>query len=160
MFFLLNWSRLLNFSLKSGNYWLSSGLELLALSLSAVSSIFKHSKSRKLSKIKILDFFLQNQPHFAYLRHPHRWLVVVKWLKAISTIIICNINHIQPAKVEKIDKVIIFENWRKMTKSGTQGPIGRAKFSNFDFDHFFSRIEPFWVILSKKNFFEKFVEND
>ena len=45
-----------------------------------------------------------------------------------------------------------------MTKSGTQGPIGRAKFSNFDFDHFFLRIEPFWVILSKKKFFEKFVE--
>ena len=45
-----------------------------------------------------------------------------------------------------------------MTKSGTQGPIGRAKFSNFDFDHFFSRIEPFWVILSKKKFFEKIFE--
>ena len=34
-------------------------------------------------------------------------------------------------------------------------PDLRAKFSNFDFDHFFSRIEPFWVILSKKIFFEK-----
>ena len=42
-----------------------------------------------------------------------------------------------------------------MTKSGTQGPIGRAKFTNFDFDHFFSRIEAFWVILSKKNYFWK-----
>ena len=78
-----------------------------------------------------------------------------KWFIAISTIIICNIRHIQSAKVEKIDKIFIFENRQKMTKSGTQGSIGRAKFSNFDFDHFFSRIEPFWVILSKKNFFRK-----
>ena len=45
-----------------------------------------------------------------------------------------------------------------MTKSGTQGPNGRAKFSNFDFDHFFPRIEPFWVILSKKKIFEKILE--
>ena len=45
-----------------------------------------------------------------------------------------------------------------MTKSGTQGPNGRAKYSNFVFDHFFSRIEPFWVILSKKKFFEKIAE--
>ena len=44
-----------------------------------------------------------------------------------------------------------------MTESGTQGPNGRAKFSNFDFDHFFLRIEPFWVILSKKKF-KKIVE--
>ena len=43
-------------------------------------------------------------------------------------------------------------------KSGTLVPKGKAKFSNFGSNHFFSRIEPFWVILSKKNFFEKMVE--
>ena len=45
-----------------------------------------------------------------------------------------------------------------MAEFGTQGPIWRSKISNFDFDHFFSRIERFWVILSKKKFFEKLVE--
>ena len=43
----------------------------------------------------------------------------VKWFIAISTIIICNIRHIQSAKVEKIDKIFIFENQQKMTKSGS-----------------------------------------
>ena len=52
----------------------------------------------------------------------------------------------------------LLKNRRKMTKSGTLVPKGKAKFSNFGFNQFFSRIEPFWVILSKKIFFEKMVE--
>ena len=43
-------------------------------------------------------------------------------------------------------------------ESGTLVPKKKAKFSNFGSRLFFLQIEPFWVILSKKNFFEKFVE--
>ena len=45
-----------------------------------------------------------------------------------------------------------------MTKSGTLVPKKKAKFSNFGSNRFLSRIEPFWVILRKKNVFEKIIE--
>ena len=50
--------------------------------------------------------------------------VLVKRLKTISTIITYNIKHIQPAKSEKIDYVLIFENRRKMTILGPRDPMG------------------------------------
>ena len=81
--------------------------------------IFKHSKSKNSSKIEILNFFTLNWPHFAYLYHPHKYLVVVKWCRTTRTIMICNMEHIQSAKVEKIDQDFIFKNRRKMTKSGS-----------------------------------------
>ena len=59
-----------DYALKPGNSWLSYGKEQSLLSKPTISSIFKHSNSRKWSKIKILSFFLHNRPHFAYLRHP------------------------------------------------------------------------------------------
>ena len=87
--------------------------------------------------------------------------MVVKWLRTISTIIIWNIKHIQPVKVEKIafkTSRLQFRKSPRNDKSGTLVPKKKAKFSNFGSNRFLSRIEPFWVILRKKFFFEKIIE--
>ena len=52
-------------------------------------------------------------------------------------------EHIQSAKVEKIDQDFIFKNRRKMTKSGSLVTTVKEKKLKIAKNHLFSRIERF-----------------
>ena len=71
---------------------------------------------------------------------------------------ICNMKHIQSAKVEKIDKDLIFKNHRKMTKSGSLVTTVKGKKIK-------NRLKPFiftnWTILSdlEQKIFFRFLDH-
>ena len=75
----------------------------------------------------------------------------VKWPSTFSTTRICNIKHIQPAKVEKIDKAFFSKIVKKWLSLGASVTSPRSNVSNFGFNHLFLQIRPICMIWSKKN---------